>query len=529
MIPSKGGNTAKLNSDKKYVFGIDAGTNDLRAIVFNNHGHEIVIGRSAYEIISPKPGWFEQKAEWWWNALIKAVRNAISNSGIDPDYITALCVTHQRETIIPINKEGAPLYNAILWMDSRATEQADWLKERIGTKKVLEITGLPPDSTFSLEKILWIKEKYPEVFRKTYKWLLVHDFLVYKLTGKFATSWASACTTGAFDIRKSEWAKELLEFCDIPIETLPKPFPPGKVIGKVSKQASKATGLPEDLVVTSGGGDQQCGALGCGVTESGLASINLGTSCVIETFSERPPIDPELRYFGRIAAIPGNYVAEAAIKGGGLILRWFRDNFGDQEKKLADACNLDPYDILTLEATAAPPGALGLMLVPYWLGCLQPYWDRGAKGIIIGVGVAHKRSHFIRCILEGVAYEVRKNIELMEDGIKSKISELRIYGGGSRSHLWNQIIADVTGKRAVIMESKEATSLGAAILAAKAGGLYKDIAEATRSMTRVKEKFEPNLKNHTLYSELYKEGYRSLFDQTRNIVDKISSITGYYT
>jgi len=289
-----------------------------------------------------------------------------------------------------------------------------------------------------------------------------------------------------------------LERCGVPREMFPANHPPGEEIGVLKREPSSILGLPEGLPVTGGGGDQQCGALGCGLTAQGPASINLGTSVVIEIYSDKPLIDPQLRFICRVSAIPGKYALESA-GGGAVVLQWYKENFGNLEEVAAERYGSDPYDILAAEAATTPPGSLGLILIPHWIQ---------GKGIVSGFSLTHKRKHLIRAILEGITYEVRNAIELIEEGSKAGITELRLYGGGSRSSLWNQIFADVCGREVVKLQTEENTALGAAILAAKAGGFFNSVSEAARHMVRIRERFEPDKKTEETYNEFYEKRFR---------------------
>ncbi|MEM3871563.1 MAG: FGGY family carbohydrate kinase [Nitrososphaeria archaeon] len=511
-------------AEKDYVIGVDAGTTDLRAVVFDKYGNVIAMSRVSYETLYPNIGWAEQDANDWSKAFIKALKSLIKDKGIPSNSIRAVGITHQRETFVPVDENGIPLRKAILWFDSRAVKEVEWLKNQFTLKELLEITGLPPTTGWSLPKILWIKENEKDVFEKTYKFLLVSDFLTFLSTGEFKTSWASACTTQLFDINKFNWTQKLLEICQIPIAKLPSTVPPGEILGYVTKKFAEESMIPEGTPVVACGGDQQCGGLGVGLVRTGITSLNLGTSVILETFIEKPIIDPQLRYWIRLACIPGKYIAENGIGGGAYTLKWFKENFGLLETEIAEKLGINPYDILMMEAKKAPAGAHGLFIVPYWLGAFSPYYDANASGVILGLKSAHRREHIIRAIIEGVAYEIRLNLDNLEDALNSRIDELRVYGGGARSALWCQIIADICNKKVKLTQTEENTALGAAILAASKI-FYSNIFEAAEHMVHIKVEYNPTKENVVLYDKNYKKIYKAIYYSLKDIYKEISITT----
>ncbi len=489
-----------------YVLGVDAGTGGVRTILFDLKGNPISQEVSDYPTVFPQPGWAEQEATWWFDALVKSVRGLLGKSRIPPQEIAGLGIAHQRETTVPVDKDGKPLRTAILWMDIRAMPQTQHLRETIGLEELIEKTGWTGGGT--INKILWVKEEQPKIFNKTHKWLLVHDYLVYRLTGNYATSWANACVTAIFNNKKFRWADDLMEEIGVPVDLFPETYPPGETIGTLTEEASKLTGLPERLPVAGGGGDQQCGALGCGITEPGPASLNIGTSVVLDSFSDKPT--------HRVACLPGTYLWESGASGA-LALRWFREKFGECENAIAENSHVDPYDLLTSEAAIAPPGSLGLLMF------------RGPStrcdGLFFGLQVMHGRSHMIRAILEGIAYGVRKAVEEMEKDSGRKISQIRLHGGGSKSQLWCQIFTDLLQRESVRIQTHDATTLGAAMLASVGAGIYSNVREATESMFQIKDRFIPNEKNGKIYDRYYKQIYLHYMDKIADLTSEMSDVT----
>ena len=489
-------------ANKKYVIGLDAGTGGVRVILFDEVGTVVSKAISDYPVLYPKLGWAEQEAEWWYDALVKAVNEVIETAHIEVQSIASMAITHQRETTVPVDRDGNPLRNAILWMDRRAMPQTQWLLTTIGLERLLEITGMNGFGT--INKVLWVKENQPAIFNRTHKWLLVHDYLVYKLTGHYATSWANACLTNVFNNTSFQWAEDILKDIDVSPDLLPTVYPPGAVVGHLHRNASRITGLPEGLPIAGGGGDQQCGALGCGIIEPGPASLNLGTSVVLDSFSDTPT--------HRVAGIPGTYLYESGSSGA-IALRWFKEKLSACENAIAMNSQIDPYDLLTSEAATAPPGSLGLIM-------FRGPSVRG-DGAFFGLNVMHNRGHIIRAILEGIAFGVRAAVEAMELTSGRKITQVRLHGGGSKSRLWCQIFSDLLQRESVQIQTIDATTLGAAVLAAKGGGLYRSVEDAAKNMVHITERFSPHETNSKIYDKYYRQIYSPYVSQVQELLEKV--------
>lgn len=491
------------------VIGIDSSTTACKAIAWDAGGQAVAEGRAAYPLLTPAPHWYEQDAEQWWAGLCTAL-NALW-AQVDPIRVETLCITHQRETFVPVDGAGRPLRHAILWLDERSREQVAHLEQAIGGERFHRLTGKPLTTNPALPKIVWLMQHEPQVVQHTARFLDAHAFLVHRLTGEFRTSIASADPFGLVDLQRRAWAADLMNEVGLRPEQFPDLVEPGTVIGRVSRQAAAATGLPAGLPVVAGAGDGQCAGLGANATGE-RASLNLGTAAVSGTFSPRYVTDRAFRTL--YAPIAGVYFLEAVIQSGAFIVGWFAEKFAG--------------DLETLEATAAqvPPGSLGLVLVPYWSHAMTPYWDPLASGITIGWSGAHGREHFYRAILEGVAFEQRLLGEGMMAATGQPFREYVALGGGSRSDLWCQIVADVTGVPLARAATSEATCLGAGIVAATAAGWYPHPFEAAAAMSRTSGGFTPDAQAHSLYDRLYREVYRPLFPALRPLLHRLAELSG---
>ncbi len=450
----------------------------------------------------PQPTWVEQDAQDWWRTTCNTCHATLKKIGKRIKNLVAVSITNQRETIVPVDSAGNPLYNALVWQDRRTTRQCSTIQNELGAEKVYEVTGLTIDPYFSASKILWFKQDKPRVFEKAHKFLLVHDFILHRLTGRFATDYSNASRTMLFNVQKMEWSNLICNQLEIPKEKLPPAHPSGMNIGELTATAAKATGLPKGLAVVIGGGDQQCGAVGVGVVKAGTVKATIGTGTFILAFEENPKFDPQRRLLCSCHAVPNQWVIEASIFTSGIIYRWFRDQFGHEEKQLAKLLERDAYEFMDHQAHQSPPGSRGVILLPHFIGAGAPYWNPQARGVIIGLALGHSRADIIRAIMEGTSYEVRRNLEVMENlGIRLK--ELRLTGGATRSTVWNQILTDITALPVQLSQVEEATALGAAILASVGGGLYPTVDRAVDSMVTGGARFEPSVEIIDHYNKLY--------------------------
>jgi len=497
------------------VLGIDCSTTASKAVAWDRAGRAVAEGRAPLEILSPQPGWGEQRADAWWEATVAAVRAVLAQAA--PGRVAALCVTHQRETFVPVDAAGRPLRHGILWLDERSRAQLAALDHRIGHAALHRLTGRPPSLTQSLPKLLWLVEHEPDVAARAARIVDVHAFLVHRLTGGWATSLASADPMGIVDMARGAWAEEVIGEIGLRPDQFCRLVPPGADLGVVSEAAAAATGLAAGTPVIAGAGDGQAACLGAGVAAPGRAYVNLGTAIAGGTVADRYLTD--LAYRTCRGAIPGSFVLESVLRGGTATVSWFVDHWADP--RLGPA----PYDEYEALAAELPPGAGGLLLVPYWNNVMNPYWDPLATGITVGWTTAHRRHHLYRAILEGIAFEHRLAMEAIAASSGHAIGDHVVLGGGSRSPLWCQILADVLGAPVARARSADATNLGAGVLAAVGAGWYPDPATAAAAMTGTTDRFTPRPAARSAYDRLFREVYRPLFPAVQPLLDRLSAPT----
>jgi len=497
-----------------YLLGLDVGTTSFKAILFDEDGREVASASHEYTLLTPGPDMVELEAERYWD-VCKVVLKEICQKG-DVTPLKAMAISSQGETLIALDREGKPLRRAIVWLDNRSGAEAQIIREEFNRRRTFEVTGQPDVvPTWPATKILWIKRREPQIFRKVYKYLLVEDYLIYKLTGRFVAEGSLLSSTLLFDIKGRRWWGEMLEFLGISEELLPQIRESGEVVGRVRGDICREVGLPEEVVVVTGGLDQAASTIGAGNIRSGIVTESTGAALAICATIDEPLFDPGNRIPCHYHAIHGKYYLLPWCQTAGMALRWFRDQFCKSEKELALKEGVEAYKLMDEMASSVPPGSDGLLMLPHLMGAACPEFNPKAKGCYFGFSLSTTKAHFIRALLESVAYMIRRNLEILEE-LGVEVSEIRAIGGGSRSELWNQIKADVTGKPLVTLQTAETACLGAAILAGVGAGLFPSLRSACERMIRLKRRFTPNEGNRSVYQRGY-ERYVKLYEALEHL------------
>jgi len=501
-----------------YLLSVDSGTTATKVALFNDKGELQAISTQEYKLITPTALAVEIEAETLWNAFKTGVREIIKKAKVNVRDIAALGISAQGETLILVDREGKPLRRAISWMDSRAQEEAEILDSEFDKGKSYRMTGqvkLVP--TWPASKILWIKRNEPGNYKKVYKYLLVEDYLIYRMTREFACEGSLICSTCYWNIITERWWDEMLDYLGLSEGQLPEIKLSGEALGELTVDAATELGLSTNTVVSMGGLDQACGALGVGNIRQGMFSENTGAALAICAPVDKPIFDKQGRMPVHYFVIPHRHM-EHTFTTGGMVLRWYRDMFCQSEMDAASRSRVDPYDIISQEASHVPAGCEGLVMLPHLQGAMAPEANPKARGVFYGFTLKHTKAHFARAIMEAIACIVRRNIDVIES-LGIKVKEIRALGGGARSRVWKQIEADLTKRPVVTTMNEEAACLGAAILAGKAVGLYKSIEQASESMVKIKERFEPNSENSDVYDRSY-DKYGKLYSDLCDLFSK---------
>jgi len=489
------------------LLAIDAGTTSVKAGLFSPDGRCLGIGRQEYQLETPASDRAQLDPEVYWQACLKTVQEAIRRPGVTPKQVKAVAVSSQGETTITLDAKGNAIYPALVWLDNRASDQAAFLAERFG-KDVYARTGIPEVApTWSACKILWIRQNEPEIFSRAHTFPLVQDYLIYRLTGRIVTDGSVSCTTLNYDLVENAWWADVQEAIGIRTEQLPEIVQPGACVGTLSPEAAGLLGLSTKTCVVTGGMDQAVGAIGAGNFKPGKVSESTGAALAIQATIADPMIDPSKGIPVYCHSVPGQYLFVPVCPTAGMALKWFRDSFFQDEMKKADDEKMDAYDRLTKLAEPIPAGSDGLIMLPHLMGAFSPEPNLLARGSFTGFTLSHTRGHFVRALLEGVAFLLRRNLEYIElTGMV--IPEIRSTGGGARSRLWNQIKANVCNRPIVTLANEETALLGDAILAGVASGVFRSIEEGCNSMVVVKESIQPDgdarayIEPYRLYCEL---------------------------
>lgn len=491
------------------LIGLDIGTTAMKIALFDTKGDMLALTTQEYSLLTPKINFVEMPPEVYWQAFKVGLVDIKEQHPINNDDKVALAMSAQGETIFFLDSNGEPLRNAIVWMDNRAVEEADEFREKFGDDLCFSVTGqVSFEACWPASKVLWVKKYEPEIFNKTAKFLLIEDYFIYKLTGKFVTEPSLVCSSTYWDIIKRQYWPEMLEFLGITEDQLPIVQESGEVVGKILPEVAQELGLGLDVTICTGALDQAAGAMGAGNIREGMFSENIGAALAVCVPVSKPVFDPARKMPLFCFALPKTYMVHT-FTNGGMTLRWFRDKFCMIEKAAESLGCGDAYMLMDREIKDIPPGSDGLVMLPHLAGSLAPDTNSKAKGVWFGFTLQHTKAHFIRSIMESLGYILRRNVDALRDmGIDVK--EIRSLGGGSKSTIWNQIKADINNLTLETVEAKEAASLGAAILAGKAVGVFPDIESAVDSMVKVKEVITPSPDKKEAYDKGY-EMYKKLF------------------
>jgi xylulokinase len=489
--------------------GIDVGTGGSRAVLVDTQGRIVASATVEHEAFaSPQTGWAEQDARDWWRASAAAVRRVLTAENVRADEVRAVGLSGQMHGAVLLDQRGEPLRPSIIWCDQRTERQCRELTEKIGARRLIELTSNPALTNFTLTKMLWVREQQPDVWRQTSRVLLPKDYVRLRLTGEHATDVADASGTLLFDVARRVWSREMLTATEIDESLLPRAFESTEVIGVVSAEAAEATGLRAGTPVVAGAGDQAAGAVGMGIVRPGMVSATIGTSGVVFAVTNRPSLDAGGRVHTFCHAISARWHVMGVTQAAGLSLRWFRDQFGAREE---DGRN--SYQRLMEEAASVGAGAGGALWAPYLMGERTPHLDPHARAALVGLTASHTRAHVVRAILEGVAFSLRDTFEIFKE-MRVPVETVRLGGGGARSALWRQIQADVYGHVVETVEAEEGAAYGAALLAGVGIGAWPTVDAACEAVVRVKSRLSPEPSAAALMNSQY-EMFRALYPALR--------------
>lgn len=505
---------------KRLLLGIDIGTSGCKIAAFDLEGQVLCSYTGPYRIFHPNAGSAEHDANEWWERVCNGVKGLIHQGLLDPREVIAVGVDGLSWVCLPVDRNGRPLRRAMIWLDRRAEEEAQWMKECVGEEKLVSLDGNPVDPAYIVPKMLWVKKHEPDVYRNAYKFVQSNSFIVYKLTGVYSQDYSQAYGFHFFDIARGRYDDDIADQLGISLDLVPPLCHCHDVVGTVTSKASKECGLPEGIPVVAGGLDAACCTLGAGATRPGQTQEQGGQAGGMSIVVDRPLVHPRLILGYHV--IPNMWLLQGGTVGGGGTLRWFNEQLGAYETQISTERGISSFDVMSEEAESIGPGSDGLVFLPYMAGERSPIWDSKARGLLFGLSYDKTRAHIIRAIMEGVGYSLLHNLETAEE-VGARAEVLLSVGGSANSLVWTQIKSDITAKPIHVPFSDHATALGAALLAGVGAGVYKDFESAVNQTVRIRRIHEPNLKNHRVYRGYYRL-YLDLYERLKVCYEQLDSL-----
>jgi xylulokinase len=488
------------------LVGLDVGTGGARAVAIDGSGEIVAEASSEYPLHTPRPGWTEQDPEDWWEGAKEVLARVASEAG----EVAGLGLTGQMHGSVFLDASDTVIRPALLWNDQRTQAQCDAITDAVGGERLISISGNPALTGFQAPKIVWLRDEEPDNFGRVSRVLLPKDYVRLRFTGEYATDASDAAGTLLLDMRARDWSGEILDALEIPHEWMPEVYEGPENTGALRESVAEELGLPPNIPVAAGGGDNAAAAVGTGIVGPGLVNSSVGTSGVLFTHTDEFKPDPSGRLHAFCHAVPGAYHFMGVTLSAGGSLSWWRETLGGA------------FDELVGAASDVPPGSEGLVFLPYLSGERTPHLDPKARGAFFGLTARHGAGHMTRAVMEGVIFSLRDSLEIMRD-LDVSTEDVRATGGGARSELWRQLQADIYATRIRRTVADEGPAYGAALLAGVASGTYADVEEAT-SVVRLREEIaEPDPERSKVYEEYY-EIYRSLYPATSSAMSRLADL-----
>jgi len=476
-----------------HVLGIDISTTASKALLIDEQGAVVAVASTPHDLSSPQPLWSEQDPEQWWSAIQTSIRQVLQTAKVEASTIVGIGLTGQMHGLVMLGAEGQVLRPALLWNDGRAGAECEAIREKLGLARLVALTGNDAFAGFTAPKLLWVREHEPEVYAQTAQILLPKDYVRYRLTGTYATDKAGAGGTLLLDLKQRDWSDEVLDALGIPANWLPPTFEGPAITGHVTEAVAAATGLAAGTPVVGGGGDQAAQAVGVGAVQPDVWGLTLGTSGVVFAPSATPTTEANGRVHAFPHAVPGQWHLMGVMLSAAGSLRWYHDTLAPDHD----------YDALMDEAASAPAGCDGLFFQPYLSGERTPHADPYVRGAFIGLTTRHTRAHLTRAVLEGVAFGLRDNFRLLKEVGLPAPRQVRLSGGGAKSPLWRQILADVLEVALVTVQTTEGAAYGAALLAGVGAGLWPSVEAACEATIKPDAVVEPGDDAMAFYNAHY--------------------------
>ncbi len=502
-----------------YLIGIDLGTSATKTVLFDEDGNVIASASKEYPMYQPQNGWAEQKPEDWKDAALETITKVVKESGVVSEDIKGLGISGQMHGLVMLDEDNKVIRPSIIWCDQRTAKECEEMTQKVGAERMIEITANPALTGFTASKILWVRNHEPENYAKCRHILLPKDYVRLILTGEYATEVSDASGMQLLDVPNRCWSDEVLEKLEIDKALLAKVYESPEVTGTILPEIAEMTGLSEKTVVVGGAGDNAAAAVGTGVVKDGKAFTTIGTSGVVFAHSKNVTIDPKGRVHTFCCAVPGCWHVMGVTQGAGLSLQWFRNNFCQDYMKKAEEEGCDAYDYINQDVESVPLGANRLIYLPYLMGERTPHLDPDCRGVFFGLSAIHTRKDMLRAVMEGVSYSMKDcNDILREMGVT--VDDMMACGGGGKSAVWRQMLADMYGCTVKTVAAKEGPALGVAILAGVGAGIYESVEAACEKMIHTDKSCEPipgNTEQYEKYHGIYKNLYGCLKEQYKEL------------
>ena len=493
----------------EYILAHDLGTSGNKATLFSTDGTLVGSRTVAYPVYYDQPLWAEQDAEDWWRAVCDSTRELLGSYEVNAEDVKAVSFSGQMMGCLPVDREGNALCRSIIWADMRAEAQADALREKIDDDTFYNITGHRNTASYGIQKAMWLKEKRPEIYDATYKFLNAKDYMVYKLTGKFYTDCSDANSMDCLDLAKRQWSKKIVEASGVDFDKLPEVVESIFYVGNVTEEAAEVTGLSVHTKVIMGAGDGVAANVGAGSVAPGKSYCCMGTSAWVAATSEKPVLDPQKRIVCWAHAVPGMYSPNGTMQYAGGSYSWLKNTICLDEIRRGMEEGCSPYELMNAQIKESVPGAGGLLFLPHLLGERAPRWNADAKGVFFGLTATTERKDMLRSVMEGILMNLANCFEILKEN--TPIEELLLIGGSARSDVWQQAVADIYGVTVKVPRYiEEANSMGAAVIAGVGSGIYEDFS-AIEKFIEVRETVEVQPEVHEVYEEI-RGKYNALYD-----------------
>lgn len=497
-----------------FIIGVDIGTSGTKAIAFTSEGHVIANAYVSYNPLTDQSGYHELQPDVLFNAVVTCLQNVVQKTGSVKDRLAGISFSAAMHSLIAVDNNGQPLTNAITWADARSMAHAHALKNTQAGREIYRHTGTPVHPMSPLCKIMWMREHQPNVFAAAAKFISIKEYVFYRLFDQYLIDHSIASCTGLFDIYKKTWYEPALQTAGITAGHLSQPVSTMHIINGLKKEYALQTGISENTPFIIGASDGCLANLGSNATQPGDMSVTIGTSGAVRMITTHPEYDERERIFNYILTNE-LYVSGGAINNGVVLLKWYAENF--LQRKFTSAVDIEWF---VKRAAQAPPGADGLLFLPYILGERAPVWDAGAKGVFIGVHSGHDQSHFMRAIVEGINYALYQVAMSVQETV-GPIQNMVASGGFINSSMWLQWMTDLFGKDLAVINKEDASSIGAAILGFQAVNIFKK--DAFTAFSGTHQIYEPNRVQHSHYQQYY-QVYASLYNKLKDDFQTLNTI-----